>query len=209
VADWFGDIIILGTVVSAFGCSMASCVGCSRLIYSFARDGLSPNHALANLNPKWGTPANAVVVVMGVEVVIAGALWANGTPAINLFAYSGEIGTLLILIAYVLVTIGAAVFLFIKPMLAGEPTKANKAELVIPVVGVALLIYTLYRNVVPYPVGADRWLPIITVIWAAIAAVAVIVAPAFSRRLGECLMNDEGMQPLEAIPGGVAEPAAT
>jgi amino acid transporter len=210
VAHWFGDIIVLGTVISAFGCSMASCVGCSRLIYSFARDGISPNHGLARLNAKWGTPANAVVVVMGVEILIAAVLWINGTPAINLFAYTGEIGTLLILIAYVLVTIGAGMFLFVRPLISGEPTKARTIEIVIPIVGIALVIYTLYRNVDPYPKGADAWLPIITVIWAAIALVGVLVAPAFSRRLGERLVNDEGMQPDTAVSGGdVAEPATT
>jgi amino acid transporter len=211
VANWFGDIVVLGTVISAFGCSMASCVGCSRLIYSFSRDGISPDHALAKLNPRYGTPANAVAVVMGVEIVIAGGLWINGTSAIDLFAYTGEIGTLLILIAYVLVTIGAGSFLFVRPLLAGQPAKARLVEIIFPVVGVALLIYTLYRNVIPYPKGPDKWLPIITVVWAAIAIIAVVVAPGFSRRLGERLVNDEGMQPAEAIPGGdnFVEPART
>ncbi|MDQ2727075.1 MAG: amino acid permease [Actinomycetota bacterium] len=68
VAKWFGDLIIAGTVVSAFGCSMASSVGASRLVFSFARDGLSPNHPAARLSARFGTPAVAVGIVIAWRV---------------------------------------------------------------------------------------------------------------------------------------------
>jgi amino acid transporter len=194
VASWFGDLIIAGTVVSAFGCSMACAVGASRLIYSFARDGLSPGHKLARLSPRFGTPAIAVAVVMAVELVVELVLGLPvGTQAENVFFWSGTIGTLLILVAYVLVTVGAAWFLFIQPMMARQPTKARSLELILPVAGIALVIYTLYRNVYPYPKGDDFWLPIVTGIWLVIVIIGVLVAPAFSRQLGQRLVTDEGM----------------
>jgi amino acid transporter len=90
VASWFGDLIIAGTVISAFGCSMACAVGGSRLIYSFARDGLAPGHALARLHPGFGTPAIAVGVVMAVEAVLELVLGLPvGTKAVNVFLWSG------------------------------------------------------------------------------------------------------------------------
>ncbi len=207
VADWFGDLIIAGTVVSAFGCSMASAVGASRLIYSFARDGLSPEHPVARLSPRFGTPFVAVAMVVGVEVVIEIVLGGIvGTAPLNVFAWSGEIGTLLILVAYVLVTIGATAFLFVQPWVAREPTKARVAELLLPFAGIVLLVYTLYRNVVPYPTGALFWLPIVAGVWLALAVIGVIVAPATSRRLGEALVLDEGLEATEVSEVGAAPP---
>lgn len=204
VAKWFGDLIIAGTVISAFGCSMASCVGASRLIFSFARDGLSPHHPVARLSPRFGTPAVAVAMVIAVELVVVIVLGVFvGTKPLNVFAWSGTIGTFLILIAYGLVTFGAAAFLFVRPLLLHEPMKARAVEAVLPVAGIILLVYTLYRNVVPYPSGALAWLPVVAGIWLVIAVVAVFVAPSFSRRLGEQMITDEGFEVAEPVgPAG-------
>jgi amino acid transporter len=194
VAPWFGDLIIAGTVISAFGCCMASCVGASRLIFSFARDGISPDNAVARLSPRYGTPAVAVAVVVALELLLEIVLGGSGIQPIKLFAYTGEVGTLLILIAYGLVTIGAATFLFLGPVLRHEPLKARAAEAVFPVAGILLLAYTIYRNISPYPTGAGFWLPIISGIWLALVVMFVLVAPGSSRRLGQRLVTDEGME---------------
>jgi len=199
VADWFGDLIIAGTVISAFGCCMASCVGASRLIYSFARDGLSPDHPVARLSARYGTPVVAAGVVVALELVLEIVLGPLiGAKPLTVFAWFGTVSTFLILLAYGLVTVGAAAFLFIRPRLQGEPTKAPAVELALPVAGVALLIYTLYRNVSPYPTGSAAWLPVAAGVWLLIAVLGVLAAPAFSRRLGEQLVTDEGFE--VAIP---------
>ncbi len=195
VAKWFGDLIIAGTVISAFGCSMASCVGASRLIYSFARDGLPGHHPVARLSPRYGTPAVATGVVVAVELVLEVVLGGvTGAKPITVFAWSGTISTLLILVAYGLVTVGAATFLFVRPLMQHEPMKARAVEVILPMAGVALLLYTIYRNVVPYPSGSSAWLPVAAGVWLLIVLVAVVVAPAFSRRLGEQLVTDEGFE---------------
>ncbi len=199
VANWFGDLIIAGTVISAFGCSMASALGPSRLIFSFARDGISPEHPMARLSPRYGSPVAAVTLVVAVEVlceVVLGGI--VGTKPIHVFAWAGEIGTLLVLVAYLLVTIGATWYLFIQPYRAGEPLRARGAELAIPILAIAVVIYTVYRNVVPYPTGANAWLPVVAGIWLVLAVVGVLAAPASSRRLGEALVLDEGMHPGDA-----------
>ncbi len=194
VHPWFGDLIIAGTIVSALGCCMASCVGASRLVYSFARDGLSPRHPLARLSSRWATPVTAVVLVMAVELAVEAAFWAVGTVPLDLFAYTGEISTLLIIVAYGLVTVGATSYLFVGPRLRGEPTRARTVEVVLPVAGILLLSYTVYRNVVPYPTGPDRWLPLVAGVWLVISVVFVLGSPASSRRLGDRLLDEEAVE---------------
>jgi amino acid transporter len=205
VAPWFGDVIIAGTVISAFGCCMASCIGASRLIFSFARDGIGRDHPISRLSPRFGTPVLAVVLVAAVELlilIVGGAL--GGIPPLNLFLYTAEIGTLLVLVAYGLVTVGAGWYLFVQPRLRNEPSPVALAEVIIPVAGLALLGYTIYRSVWPFPTGADRWEPILAGVWLLIGIAGVVLAPSFSRRLGEQLVTDEGMEDAEVLDPGVS-----
>ncbi|MDQ2727076.1 MAG: hypothetical protein M3Y91_04230 [Actinomycetota bacterium] len=60
----------------------------------------------------------------------------------------------------------------------------------------------------PYPSGADFWLPIVAGIWLAIAVVAVLVAPSFSRRLGQQMVTDEGFEVAEPV-GPIGRSATT
>ena len=193
VAGWFGDLIIGGTIISAFGCCMASTVGASRLIFSFARDGISAHNPVARLSSRYGTPVVAVAVVMVVELVLELVLGlaASGHAPLTVFAWTATTGTYLILIAYGMVSIGAFVFLFARPLAQHSPIKATPFEGIIPVLGVVVVVYTLYRNVSPWPTGSAAWLPVAAGVWALLAVVAVIAAPRSSRSLGERLVQDE------------------
>jgi amino acid transporter len=195
ISSWFGDLITIGTLVSAFGCCLASCVGASRLVFSFARDAIGPHNPVARVSARWGTPVVAVGVVMVVNVVLLVVLggFAQAKP-LTIFAWTGTIGTYLILFAYLLVSLGALNFLFLSPLRKGQPMKAPGYEMVLPILGSAVILYTYYRNVDPYPKGSAAWLPVVAGIWLLIAIVAVIAAPGFSRRLGEKLVLDEGVE---------------
>jgi amino acid transporter len=195
VSSWFGDLITIGTLVSAFGCCLASCVGASRLVFSFARDAIGPRSPVARVSSRWGTPITAVAVVMVANFVMLIALGGlAGSSPRSIFDWTGTIGTYLILFAYLLVSVGAINYLFLQPRLKRQPLKAPRFELTFPALGVIVILYTYYRNIHPYPTGSAAWLPVVAGIWLLIAVVAVIVAPAFSRRLGEKLILDEGVE---------------
>ena len=53
--------------------------------------------------------------------------------------------------------------------------------------------YTLYRNVVPYPTGTGRWMPVVCAVWLLIAIVVVLARPQLARRAGERLTAEEGL----------------
>ena len=108
-----------------------------------------------------------------------------------MFAWTGTIGTLVILVAYLMATIGAIVLL-VKVRAMQVP----RWQLVIPVAAIAVLGYTIYRNVVPYPTGAAAWLPISAALWLALPLAAVIAAPRLAARIGSSLLQDEGLTPV-------------
>src|SRR3984893_12504966 len=54
VGNWFGDVITLGTTISAFGCCLACVVGAARLLYALSRDTAGPR-GLGPSSSRWGT----------------------------------------------------------------------------------------------------------------------------------------------------------
>jgi amino acid transporter len=195
VGHWVGDVITLGTAVSAFGCCLASTVGAARLLYALSRDTAGPRGL--GQGSRWGTPAWATLVITvtaGLIVLIYAT--AFHATAFESFLWSGTIGTLILLVAYVLATIGATVLVFVRRKLP-----VPMWQVVIPVAGLVVLGYTIYRNVWPYPTGDGRWFPIVSGAWLVAAILAVIVAPGTARRVGVALAAREGI----AAPGAEAE----
>jgi amino acid transporter len=181
VGSWVGNIITLGTTISAFGCCLACTVGASRMVFAMSRDSFGPR-GLGRAS-RWGTPASATLFI----TVITGAIYlvyvAGGATATNAFAWSGSIGTLILLVAYVLATVGMVLLVFIRRKMA-----VPMWQVIIPIAAIALLGYTLYRNVFPYPSsGPGHWYPIVTGGWLAAAIIAVFALPRAARRLGAAL----------------------
>jgi amino acid transporter len=192
VGPWVGDLISLGAAASAFGCALACAVGASRLSFALARDGVLPAR-LAGVSPGRRTPVVAAGTVVGaMYLIIVGWALALGADPFHEFLYSGTIGTLILLVAYVLATIGAIRRVFFSPPPEGA-RPAPAWEVVVPLLALVVLGYTMYRNVVPYPTGDAFWLPILCAVWLVAAVVVVVLRPAIARRAGERLTTDEGL----------------
>ncbi len=190
VGHWVGDLITLGTTFSAFGCCLACVVGGARLLYALSRDTAGPR-GLGQSHSRWGTPAWATLVVVVTTGVIVGiqAGVAASPAAFNSFLWSGTIGTLILLVVYVLASIGCIILVFVRHKLP-VPTW----QIIIPIAGLIVLGYTLYRNVIPYPTGDAAWYPVVAGVWLAVAVVAVIVAAGTARKLGAALAAREGIK---------------
>jgi amino acid transporter len=154
---------------------------------------------------RWGTPAYATLTVtlMAAVIVIIYTAAAHAT-AFDSFLWSGTIGTLILLVAYVLATLGATMLVFVRRKLA-----VPMWQIVIPAAAIIVLGYTLYRNVIPYPTGAAFWFPVVSGAWLFAAIVAVIVAPGTTRRLGAALGAREGIRAPQETAQLSSTPVAT
>jgi amino acid transporter len=130
-----------------------------------------------------------VITAMSAVILIVYSTAFHAT-AFDAFLWSGTIGTLILLVVYVLASIGCVMLVFVRRKLT-VPTW----EIVIPIAGLIVLGYTLYRNVWPYPTGDARWFPITAGVWLVAAIVAVIAAPGTTRKLGAALAAREGIKP--------------
>jgi amino acid transporter len=202
VGAWVGHVITLGAAISAFGCCLACLVGGSRLLFALSRD-TSGDRGLGRVS-RAGTPAVAAGVValaMGLIVLVCAVSFS--AEAKDTFLWSGSIGTLILLVAYVLTTVGAIRLVFVQRRLP-----VPMWQVVIPLAALVILGYTLYRNVIPYPSsGPARWYPVVSGGWLVIAVIAVFAAPGVSRRLGRALAESEGLSLSDgAATGPVAAP---
>ncbi len=188
IGSWVGDIVSAGATISAFGCCLACMVGAARLLFAMNRD-LVGQKGLSSLT-RQGTPARsalAVAILMGAIIVLMH--FAFGAEAFDAFFWSGTIGTLILLVAYVLTTIGAIRLLFFQRKMT-----VPAWQIVIPILALVVLGYTIYRNVLPYPASGQPafWFPIVSGGWIAFCIVLVVVFGGAAARLGRSLAAEDG-----------------
>jgi amino acid transporter len=196
VGAWVGDLITLGACVSAFACCLACIVGASRLLFAIVRD-LSPEHTLGRAGRN-DTPASAAVAITVVVALIAlVCAVAFGAKPFDTFLWSGTIGTLILLVAYVLATAGCIKLIWIDKKMS-VPTW----EIAIPILALVILGYTIYRNVIPWPTeGPARWFPVVAFGWLILVALVMFAVPGLAQRLSLGLGDLDESEPRPGAHG--------
>jgi amino acid transporter len=178
------DAINLGAAISAFASGLGTATAGSRVLFALARDGL-PGSPLGRASSRTGAPAGALAVVMAVGFAgIVGQRLA-GTNAANAFFYPGTIGVLSLLVAYIATNLGAIAHLFVRAR------RRPLWELVFPILGIAFLCFTIYKNVAGTSAPYDRF-PWIVLAWLAAGGLVVALAPGVARRIGVALTRELG-----------------
>jgi len=177
IGKWYGDILDLMATISLFAISLGVASGGARIMYAQARDATGKRTGLAGLNHN-GAPAAALVVVLvifGVNLILQQLV---GETVLDATFQALQVGTVLILVAYVLATVGAIRFLFFS----GE-AKVPWWQIAIPVLGGAFVCYTIFRNVFINQVGAYSRFPYVEGIYLLIGLLVVYVAPGLAGRV--------------------------
>lgn len=188
IGSWIGTTITFGAAISAFGCLLACVVGASRLSFALSRDG--GNKFLSRVDEKNGTPMNATRIMVSTIVIIE-VIWKLiwHVKAFDIFVGSGVIGTLIVLVVYLMQSVGAIKFLFF-----GKKSDIAKWEIIIPLAGIVVLIYTVYKNILPFPTsGAGQGAVIVAVIWVVLAILGIVAQPKLAQKIGQRLTHDENL----------------
>jgi hypothetical protein len=80
----------------------------------------------------------------------------------------------------------------VRLLFFGRDDQIRRWEVAIPVLGLALLGYTLYRNVIPWPAGSALWGPGLAIVVLALVVTGVLARPAAARNAGAKLMTQQG-----------------
>jgi amino acid transporter len=188
------DALNFGAMASAFASGLGCALASARLLFALGRDGFITRR-LGEASGRTGAPANSLAVVMVFGVVVGVALYVNDTTAVNAFFYMGTIGVLSMLIAYIVTNVGAMRFLHLG-------RREALWRVVIPILAIAALVYTLYKNVWPRPAHPYDLFPLIVGGWLILGAAITVVVPGFARRIGIALSEAEGIKGVGEAPPG-------
>lgn len=176
----------LGAAVSAFGSGLASSAGCARLIYAMFRDA-RPGSSMATVTRRAGAPGRALAITMVFAIVAVIAMRVANQTGFQIWQYYGTIGTLLILVAYALVNVGAVRYVFT------HRDTGNLLTLIGPGLAVLFVLYILYNEIYPVPTPPYDLFPYICAAWLLVGLLLVLGVPGLARRIGAGLAREEGL----------------
>src|SRR3954454_19813553 len=182
VGSGLADAINLGATISAFAAALAAATAASRILFALGRDGFA-SARLGEASARTGAPAGALAVVMVIALGVTIAQRAVGTNAVNAFLYPGTIGVLAMLVAYIVTNVGAIRFLFITAR------RAPLWQVIVPIIGIAFLAYTIWKNIDGTSFPYNRF-PIVVGVWLLVGLGITFAFPALTRRIGEALARD-------------------
>jgi amino acid transporter len=166
-------LLDLGAVLSALGAGLGGVTVAARMLFSFGRDGIA-SRRLAGVSPATGVPRRALAAEMLIGLALLTTFRLAGTSALDVFFYLATIGTLSLLIMYVLTNVAAA------RHLGGR----SPWQVVVPAGGVLIAGFVLYHNVWPVPPPPYKYFPYLVLGWLAAGLVLTAVIPGFSKKVG-------------------------
>jgi amino acid transporter len=176
VGSWLAVLLNLAASLSLFAILLGTVAASARILFALARDA-GGTRGVARLS-KTGAPvvALAVVLLMTLGVMVGQRL--AGSAVLDATFYALTIGTLALLVAYVMATLGALRFLFLGP-----ERRAPGWQVVVPVAAILLVGYTIYKNVFGLSAPYDRF-PYIVAAWLLIGLAIVMLSPKMASRVG-------------------------
>jgi amino acid transporter len=185
VGSGLSDLINLGAMISAFASGLGTATAGSRILFALSRDGFG-SRRLGQASRRTGAPAGALAVVMTIGLSVVVVQRIVGTSAANAFFYPGTIGVLSLLVAYIVTNVGAIRFLFVAAR------RAPLWQIVVPLIAIAFLGYTIYKNIEGTSFPYDRF-PYVVGAWLVIGIAITLAFPALTRSIGASLARSEGL----------------
>jgi hypothetical protein len=120
-----------------------------------------------------GVPRRALALEMLIALALLTAFRLAGTSALNVFFYLATIGTLSLLVMYVLTNVAAARHL----------GRRSLWQVVAPAGGVLIAGFVLYHNLWPVPPLPYEFFPYLVAGWLVAGLVITAVIPGFSQKV--------------------------
>jgi amino acid transporter len=205
-----GLLLDLVASLSLFAITLGTVNGAARVGLALVRDAGVPG-PLSRLTRR-GAPVGTLSLICFLILCFLIGQRLPGTAVLDATFYWLTIGTIALLVAYAMATVGAFRFLFLR-----GARRAPRWQAVIPVLALAFVLYTIYKNVVGVD-GPYRFFPFIVLGVLVAASVTVLAVPGLAGRLRSRIEAEDagpgpGSGPGEAISGsgsgsGEGAPAA-
>jgi len=179
----------LGAVLSALGAGLGGVTVAARMLFSFGRDGIA-SRRLSGVSRATGVPQRALATEMLVGLALLTAFRLAGTSALNVFFYLATIGTLSLLVMYVLTNLAAARHL----------GRRSPWQVLPPACGAGIAGFVLYHNVWPVPPRPYEFFPYLVLGWLAAGLLVTAMIPGFSGKVSSGLEHAAATGPARGAP---------
>ncbi len=187
-APWLEQIVDLCAIAGMFSCLLAIHNTTIRIIFSMGRDRVLPG-VLGKVHSRWYSPYTAIIAQTIFTLVIGFALgfWL-GPGATGEYGFTGAIGTVAIVIVYMMCNIALIRYFF------NLPERNWLLHIVVPVLGVAALAYPLWAVAQPGQAYPYNLVPYIVIAWIVLGIITYVYfrtrAPEKLTALGSFLAED-------------------
>jgi amino acid transporter len=178
----YAAVLNLMAAISLLAITVGTLAGAARVSYAISRD-VMPQSRLTHVN-KSGTPVVTLAITVTAVLAIMIVQRLIGTDEKDATFYWLTIGTISLLVAYGLATVGALKFLFFT-----GPAKVARGQMVIPILGICFVLYTIYKNVIGVS-GAYVYFPYFVLAWLVIGFAIVTAVPGAIVRVRAQLEKD-------------------
>jgi amino acid transporter len=144
---FFGLIILVGSMVSLFACTLACINAGARILFSMGQHGIF-HHRLGHAHGTNQTPHVAATISCLIVFLIPTVTTMFGVKPLDNYAYAGTIATYGFLVAYILISIAAPIYL------------ARRGQLRLPniVVSVLAVLFMLIPTLGSFGIAGNNFL---------------------------------------------------
>jgi amino acid transporter len=175
VGSSLADLLNLAASLSLFAILLATTAGAARILYALARDA-GTKRGIVRLS-RHGEPIAALGIVIAIMLGVMIGQRVNGSSVLNATFYALTIGTIALLVAYLLATLGAIRFLFL-----GRTPRAPRWQIIVPTAGAGFVLYTIYKNVIGVSFPYNRFAYLVAA-WLVIGLGIVVFSPGMADRV--------------------------
>ncbi len=196
VAPWLLQPVEIAAIFGIFSCFLAIHNTTVRVMFSMGRDGVLPD-TLGRVHERWFSPhvATYAQTVFTVVVGLGVGIWL-GPGATGEYGFTGAIGTVAIVIVYILSNIALIRYFW------RQSERRILTHVVIPILGVLALLYPLYSVSAPGQAFPYNLVPFVVLAWIAAGVILYLYYRARSPQKISALgsfMAEEDL-PLEEQP---------
>ena len=159
IAPWIVQPVEIAAIFGIFSCFLAIHNTTVRVMFSMGRDRILPG-SLGRVHDRWFSPLRAIYAQTAFTVVtgIGVGLWL-GPGATGAYGFTGAIGTVAIVIVYMLSNIALIRYFWRKA------ERRVVTHLIIPILGVIALAYPLYSVTAPGQSFPYNLVPVVVIVW--------------------------------------------
>ncbi|CCB66606.1 APC family permease [Hyphomicrobium sp. MC1] len=191
-------LIDLGAAISFFACTLASINAGARILFQLGRHGVF-HSSLGSAHSTNRTPHIAITLIAVFTFIPAAVLAIRGTAVFDIFGWIGSFASYGFILAYILVSIAAPVYLYHHRKLGIGSTLAAAAAIV-------LLVIALAGNLYPLPDAPYSWLPYAFLAYLGLGALWFAILRFTSPSFAEDIRNSESAAQLP-VNGGAPSSA--